>query len=340
MTTLMIGPSAQPEDDFDVPRAVTAGLPPADRVFRGGSFLVGAVVLLITGSIGVFLFLQLLPTLRTYGLHFFTQVNWDPTIGQVGIAAALVGTVLVAGIAIAVAVPIALLTALYITEYAPRWLKGALVSLIDLMAAIPSIIYGIFGFFWLEPYAAYISRWLSEYLRFFPPFQVATDPSAAYIQIAPHYYSSTAIAGLVVSMMTLPMACAVMRGVFAQAPISEREGALALGATRWGVIRSVVLPFGRGGIIGGTMLGLGRALGETIAVSVIINPTYLINFNVLQSGSITIPSLIALKWKEAGPGELHNLMAAGFVLFVLTLAVNLIAAIFITRSRSGAATEI
>jgi len=324
----------------DKPRAVSRGLPLSDRLFHGGSRAIGALVLVITGSIGVFLFLQLVPTLHTYGWHFFTQVNWLPSIGQVGVAAALVGTILVATIAICISVPLALLTALYITEYAPRWLKSWLVSLIDLMAAVPSIIYGIWGFFLLQPYAAELSRWLSQYLAFFPPFQVNTDPSAAYIQLAPHYYSSTAIAGLVVSMMVVPICCAVMRGVFAQAPVSEREGALALGATRWGVIRSVVLPFGRGGIIGGTMLGLGRALGETIAVTLIISPTYLISFNVLQSGSITIPALIALNFPEAPPGELSNLLAAGFVLFVLTLIVNLIAATIITRSRSGAATEL
>jgi len=340
MSVVLSGPPAQPGDDLDVPRPVSPGLPPADRLFHGGSRVVGAVVLVITGSIGLFLFLQLLPTLRSYGVHFFTQANWSPQIAEVGIAAAVVGTILVASIALAVSVPLALLTALYITEYAPRWLKGPMVSLIDLMAAIPSIVYGIWGFFLLQPIAMQVSRWLSQYLAFFPPFQVATDPSAPNIQLLPHYGSSTAIAGVVVAMMALPMACAVMRGVFAQAPAGEREGALALGATRWGVIRSVVLPFGRGGIIGGTMLGLGRALGETIAVAVIISPNYIINFNVLQTGSITIPSLIALRFPEASPGELSNLLAAGFVLFVLTLVVNLIAAVFITRSRSGAATEI
>jgi phosphate transport system permease protein len=331
------GPSATPDDE---PRLLSRGLPLADRLFHGGSRTIGALVLVITASIGFFLFLQLVPTLRAYGLHFFTQVNWVPGTHNVGVAAALVGTILVAVIAVGISVPLALLTALYITEYAPRWLKGPLVSLIDLMAAVPSIVYGIWGFFLLQPYAAEVSRWMSQYLAFFPPFQVNTNPSDPNIQLAPHYYSSTMIAGLVVSMMVLPICCAVMRGVFAQAPAGEREGALALGATRWGVIRSVVLPFGRGGIVGGTMLGLGRALGETIAVTLIISPVYLFNFNVLQTGSLTIPALIALRFGAATPGELSNLLAAGFVLFVLTLVVNLIAATIITRSRSGAATEI
>jgi phosphate transport system permease protein len=141
-------------------------------------------------------------------------------------------------------------------------------------------------------------------------------------------------------MMVLPIACAVMRGVFAQAPQGEREAAYALGATRWGMIRSVVLPFGRGGIIGGTMLGLGRALGETIAVLMIISLSFDINFRILQAGSSTISALIADRFGDATTVQLAALLTAGFVLFVMTLLVNTIAAIFIGRSRSGAATEI
>ena len=155
-----------------------------------------------------------------------------------------------------------------------------------------------------------------------------------------NYLGSTVMAGLVVSMMVIPIACAVMRAVFAQTPPGEKEGALALGATRWGVIRAVVVPFGRGGIIGGTMLGLGRALGETIAVLLIISTVFSINFHVLYKGSITVSALIASRFSEATPGELSTLLAAGFVLFAITMAVNFIAAMLITRSRSGAATEI
>jgi len=324
----------------DDPRLLDLGLAPSDRVFFGVARLIGGFVLVITGSIGLFLFLQLIPTLHAYGLSFFTQQNWVPPIRQVGVAAAVVGTIEVAGVAITVSVPLALLTALYITEYAPARLRSALVSLIDLMAAIPSIIYGLWGFFLLQPRLAEVERWLSAYLGWFPPFRVATDPHAAVVPLAVRFYSSTAIAGLVVAMMVTPMACAVMRGVFAQAPIGEREGAMALGATKWGVIRSVVLPFGRGGIIGGTMLGLGRALGETIAVSLIISPVVAVSLDILQTGPLTVSSLIALRFGESTPGELSALLAAGFVLFCITLIVNMVAAVFITRSRSGAATEI
>ena len=141
-------------------------------------------------------------------------------------------------------------------------------------------------------------------------------------------------------MMVTPLACAVMRGVFAQAPPGEREAALALGGTRWGVIRSVVLPFGRGGIIGGTMLGLGRALGETIAVLMVLSQIYKINLRPLQVGGLTVSSLIANRFGEATALQLKALLAAGFVLFVMTLAVNTIAGVIVTRSRSGSATEI
>jgi phosphate transport system permease protein len=340
MSVTTSGPAAPGRDE--APRRLDRGLLPSERLFHGAARSIGALVFVIMGAIGLFLGLQLIPTLRAYGWHFFTQVQWLPQLRQVGVAAALTGTFEVAAVAIVVSVPLALLTGLYISEYSPRWLRGALVSLIDLMAAIPSIIYGLWGWFLFEPQAAGVTRWLSTYLGWFPPFHVATDTHSPALQqqMAASYYGSTTIAGLVVAMMVLPICCAVMRGVFAQAPVGEREAALALGATRWGVVRTVVLPFGRGGIIGGTMLGLGRALGETVAVLLIISPHFSINFHVLQNGSLTVAALIAARWSEATPGELSTLLAAGFVLFVITMLVNLAAAVLITRSRSGAATEI
>ena len=208
------------------------------------------------------------------------------------------------------------------------------------MAAIPSIVYGLWGWYLFEPHAGQVIRWLSTYLGWFPPFHVDTDTHSAVLELGPIFYGSAAICGLVVSMMVLPIVCAVTRGVFAQAPVGEREAALALGATRWGMVRSVVLPFGRGGIIGGTMLGLGRALGETIAVAILFNLHFNINFHVLQSGTITVSSLIADRFSESTPGQVSALLAAGFVLFLITMLVNLLAATLIGRSRSGAATEI
>jgi len=153
------------------------------------------------------------------------------------------------------------------------------------------------------------------------------------------YTASAFCAGIAVAMMVLPMACAVMRQVFSQTPQGEKEAALALGSTHWGMIRTVVLPFGRGGIIGGTMLGLGRALGETIAVLLIISPEFIIKPRVLEIGTDTVSALIAGQFGEATGIQLSALLTAGFVLFVITLIVNTLAAIVVNRSRSGAGTD-
>jgi phosphate transport system permease protein len=325
--------------DFDTPRRIDPGLPPSDRAFRGLARTIGLVVLVITGSIGGFLGYQAIPTLKRYGLSFFTESQWQPQLDRVGISAVLVGTVEVALVALVVGFPLALLTALFISEYAPRRWKSFLVALVDLMAAVPSIVYGLWGALLLQPHAKFLARWLSQHLSWIPIFAVDTDPNAA-TWAQSQYIASAFIAGLCVAMMVIPMACAVMRGVFAQAPLGEREAAFALGATRWGMVRSVVLPFGRGGIIGGTMLGLGRALGETIAVLLIISPAFDIKYKILTKGTNTTSALIANGFGEATSAQLAALLTAGFVLFVITLFVNTVAAVLVSRSRSGATTEI
>jgi len=323
----------------DLPRVIHPGLPGVDRVFHGSTRSIAVLVLVIFGSIGAFLGYQAIPTFHRYGLKFLTQHDWQPRLNQIGILSTLIGTIEIALVALIIAFPLALGTALFISEYAPARIKSTLVSLIDLMAAVPSIIYGLWGALLLMPHAKFVSRWLHQTFGFIPIFKVDTDPHAA-VWAQSRYTSSAFIAGICVAMMVLPIACAVMRGVFAQAPLGEREAAYALGATRWGMIRSVVLPFGRGGIIGGTMLGLGRALGETIAVLLIISLAFDINFRILQAGSSSISALIADRFGDATTNQLAALLTAGFVLFVMTLLVNTVAAIFISRSRSGAMTEI
>jgi phosphate transport system permease protein len=323
----------------DRPRAISAGLTSADLFFRRGVAVVGATVLVITGAIGVFLGYQSIPTLQRYGLNFFVENQWQPERDIIGISAVLLGTVQVALLALLMAFPLALSTALYITEYAPARIRSALVSLIDLMAAIPSIIWGLWGFFLIQPHAIGVARWLAQHMSWVPIFHVDTDPSAA-IWAQTRFTASVFVASFPVAMMILPMACAVMRGVFAQAPLSEREAALALGGTRWGAIRTVVIPFGHGGIIGGTMLALGRALGETIAVLLIISPAFDLKIRPLEVGTETVSALIAGRFGEASPAQLSALLTAGFVLFLLTLLVNTVAAVFVNRSRSGSATEL
>ena len=323
----------------EVPRELSQTRDAGDRFFRGTATTIGLSVLVLTGAVGLFLGYQGIPTLDRYGLSFFTETQWLPQQDVVGLAAVLVGTVEVALIALLLGFPLALATALYISEYAPAMLKSTFVAMIDLMAAVPSIIYGLWGFFLLQPHALHVARWMAQYLGWFPLFAVDADASSASWPQT-KFTASAFIAGVCVSMMVIPLACAVMRSVFAQAPLGEREAALALGSTKWGMIRTVVIPFGQGGIIGGTMLALGRALGETVAVLLIISPAYDIKLNVLEVGTQTTSALIAGLFGEATTSQLSALLTAGFVLFVLTLVVNTIAAVFVNRSRSGAATEI
>ena len=342
MTAVLDLAGAPPErpEPADVPRRIDPGKTAVDTVFHGVASTIGIFVLVLTGAIGLFLGYQAIPTLRHYGTHFFTTSAWQPRIDQVGILSVLIGTVTVALVALVVAFPLAFLTALFISEYAPSWLKPTLVSLVDLMAAIPSIVVGLWGFFFLQPHLLYVAHWLNLHLGWFPLFHVTGVDSGAADWQQTRYTASAFIAGLTVATMVIPLACAVMRGVFAQAPLGEREAAYALGATRWGMIRTVVLPFGRGGIIGGTMLGLGRALGETIAVLLIISQAYDVKLRPLEIGTQTVSALIAGNFGEATAAQLSALLTAGFVLFLMTLLVNTVAAVFVTRGRSGADTEI
>ncbi|PRX91737.1 phosphate ABC transporter permease subunit PstC [Allonocardiopsis opalescens] len=335
-----------PAEGEDAPRRVKASIGPDDHVFRLLARAGGFTVLAVMSLVGVFLTYQAWQALQVAGWSFFTTSEWNPDSGVFGIAAVLTGTVLIALVAVVIAVPLAVGTALYISEYAPRGLRRTLVSLVDLMAAVPSVVYGIWGLFLLQPELLVVGpqgdglpRWLATYAGWIPIFRVdgfdPRDPIAAGTALT----SSTFIAGIVVAMMVTPIACSVMREVFSQAPAGEREGAYALGATKWGMIRTVVLPFGTGGIIGGTMLGLGRALGETIGVYLIISPVFEIQTHILENGANSVSALIALRYGEASPFAISALMAAGLALFLMTLAVNFVASSIIARSRSGAASD-
>jgi phosphate transport system permease protein len=248
----------------------------------------------------------------------------------------LTGTILIALVAVMVAFPLSTATSLYITQYAPERMRKLLVSVIDLMAAIPSVVYGLWGFYFLQSKVAPVAFWISRHFGWIPIFKVDGVQKDDPLPSMTVFTGSTLIAGLVVGMMITPVVTSIMREVFSQVPIGEREGAFALGATKWGVIRSVVLPFGKGGMIGGTMLGLGRALGETIAVYMIITPVFAVQPHILQSGAISVSSLIALSFAEASPFGLSALMAAGLTLFLVTLVINFAASSVVARSRSGA----
>ncbi|MEU6539283.1 phosphate ABC transporter permease subunit PstC [Streptomyces sp. NPDC047000] len=331
--------SGSPESERPVPRRPHAAGGLGDRLFRYQLTATGVTVLAIMAAVGVFLLIRAAQALRTGGFSFLTTAVWQPDVHHFGIAAVLTGTLLIAAVAVTLSVPLAVGTALFISDVAPRRLRRTLVTLVDLMAAVPSVVYGLWGLFFLQQHVIGLSRWLSDWFGWIPFLTVDGAKPGEPLASESVYTASTFVAGLVVALMVAPIQCSVMREVFAQAPAGEREGAYALGATRWGMIRAVVLPYGVGGVIGGTMLGLGRALGETIAVYLIISPVFAIQPHILQTGSNSVSSLIALHYGDASPFGMSALMAAGLALFLLTLAVNFTASSIVARSRSGAQSE-
>jgi phosphate transport system permease protein len=321
-----------PADD-DAPRTVVSRVSRGDLVFRVGVRAAGLSAFVITALILVFLMFRGLWAFRADGWTFFTKQDWIFVGNQFGIGGLLPDTLLIGIMASLIAIPVALATAIYISEYAPERLRRPLIAIIDLMAAIPSIVYGLWGRYFLMPRAIGVISWISSHLHWFPPFRTTVEASSST------FVGSPFIAAMVVSLMAIPIITSLSREVFSQAPQGEREGAYALGSTRWGMVRTVVLPFGRGGAIGAAMLGIGRALGETIAVVMIVSPTFLLNWHVLQTGGNSISAWIAEQWASSSHNQLSALMAAGLVLFGITLLVNSLAAIIIGRSRSGAATQ-
>ena len=304
----------------------------SDKVFRfivtGGGF----TSLVILGLIALFLLLEGLPVLQDQGIRFVTGFEWesgDPDNGipsRYGIGAMLIGTLVVSFIGLVIALPIAVGTALFLTYYAPERLKRTLTIVVDLMASIPSVIYGLWGFIILMPHAIYWAKLLHKYFDFLPFFDMP----------APVFERSPFIAGIVVGIMIVPIIAAISREVFSQVPIDRIQAAYALGATKWTMIRAVVLPFGVSGIAGGAMLGLGRAMGETIAIYLVLNIYFIPNYDILFSAGGNVASLIVARFGEAGEEELRALMAAGLVLFIVTLLVNFLSDFIVKRaSRTG-----
>jgi phosphate transport system permease protein len=320
----------QPSEDQ--PRELDTTPIPADRRYRRIARLGGIIVFALLGLIGGFLLISSWPALQEAGLDFLTTSAWGPDAEppEFGIVALLYGTVVVAVIALLIAVPLSIGTAIYINEYAPRSLRRPLTSVIDLLAAVPSLIFGIWGRAYLNDAMYGFTEFLTTHFSFIPFFRTENSTLG----------NSLFVAGMVVSLMVLPICTAVIREVFAQAPAGEKEAALALGGTRWGMIRTVVIPFGRGGIVGGSMLGLGRALGETIAVALILSPSFAVVIRILEPGGNTVAATIANEFNEAKPFGIQALLAAGLALFVLTLVVNMFAAAVVSRSRSGQGVEL
>lgn len=301
-----------------------------DRIFTNLTRLAGIFVLALMASIGGFLVWKAIPAFSDNTGNFFTTQVWFPDADPplFGIAALAFGTAISSVMAMIIAVPIAIGTALFIGFYANRKVSTSLGFVIDVLAAVPSIIYGLWGLQVLMNHMEGITKWLNDYLGFIPLF-------SNEIGI---YTKSIFIASVVLAIMILPTISALSREVFVQVPRAHREAALALGATRWEMIRMSVLPFGKPGVISATMLGLGRALGETIAVALILSAAFEINWHITEPGGNTFAANIALKWNEAGPNGLSALIASGLILFIITLVVNMIARSIIAKHKefSGA----
>jgi phosphate transport system permease protein len=316
------------------PREITTEPRTSDKVFRGLVTAGGLSSLLILGLIAIFLGYRGFEVLREEGLGFITNSDWSVTVDEnanvidsnFGLAAMLVGTILCALVAVVIALPISVFSALFLNFYAPDRLKKFLVAIIDMMAAFPSILFGIWGFLVLMPSAEYWAKLIHKYLGWIPIFDLQV----------PVYTRSPFVAGVVLAIMIIPIITSVSREVFSQAPLDRIQAAYALGATRWAMIKAVVIPHGRNGVIGGAMLGLGRAMGETVAVFTVLNIVFQVNWQVLLGAGGNVASLIILKFGEANPYEIKALMAAGLVLFMLTLLVNAIANVIVkTTGKSG-----
>ena len=256
------------------------------------------------------------PALRAFGVSFLTSSEWDPVRRNFGAASAIFGTIVTSIIALIIATPLALGVAIFLSEYAPRRLRQPVAFLVDLLAAIPSVVYGLWGIFVLVPM---LRQHVIPFLR--DTLHLGVTPLFS----GPAYGNSMLAAGLILAIMVLPYISSVSREVLLAVPRSQREAALALGATRWETIQKAVLPFARTGVIGGIILGLGRALGETMAVTMLIGNRHEISASLLAPG-YTMASLIANEFSEASDDlHLSALMAVGFVLLVLTLVVNALA---------------
>jgi phosphate transport system permease protein len=332
VTDTTLGSAAPAFGATRTPRVIVDTPSRSDRLFDLTTLGAGLLVLVLLTLVGVFLLWQGRHAWAYAGWHFFTTTAWSTNTKHVtiGVLGLLFGTVIVALIAVAIAVPMGVFAALFISEYAPLQMRKVLQGLIDVLAAIPSLLFGLWAFLTLQYQIEPLSRWLTTYFGWIPIF--ATSNGASLL-------SSMFIAGIVVSLMCVPIVASICRAVFAQTPPGEKEAALALGATKWGMIRTVVLPYGKGGIIGGSMLGLGRALGETIAVTLILPQVPHISLHFLEEGGGTIAGFIAQR-AGSDPFTVSGLMAIGLVLFCLTLVTNLIASTIVSRSRSGAAVDL
>jgi phosphate transport system permease protein len=307
----------------------------SDRIFRSVMTFGGIFSFIVLAAIFAYLFLRSTPVFREFGLGFITNSQWvsgdglpasagstDPAV--FGLFPMLYGSTLIAVVAMLISLPISVALALGIVFYLPKKLSTTVTLITDLAASIPSVIFGLWGLFVLVPHAKYWAALLDQYLGFIPVF-------SSEFKV---FDQSPFVASIVLAIMITPIITSVSREIFSQTPPDLVQGAYALGATKSAMIRSIVMPFGRSGVIGGAMLGLGRALGETVAVFFVLNLVYdKTNWlKILDSEGGSVASLIVAKYGEASEFELAGLFGAGLVLFLLTLAANLVASAIVNQT--------
>jgi phosphate ABC transporter permease protein PstC len=296
-----------------------------DRALRFGLTALAAAILALIAYFFIKLIDESSLAFDRFGVFGFTFTNnWDVSREVFGALPLLVGTLITAAVALLIGVPVAVATALYVTELCPRRLRGPLTVMVELLAAVPSVVYGLWGVFVLVPKLRPAEQWFSDTFSFLP--------FVGGHVAGPGYF----VAGLILAIMILPIVSAITREVMATVPPDHKEAALALGATRWEMIRTAILPYSRAGIAGAAMLGLGRAIGETIAVTLVIGNAPTIGKQIFDQG-YSLAAVIANEFGEAANKPIHksSLIAAGLVLFVLTLLVNLLARWFVNRGRHG-----
>ena len=300
-----------------------------DLIFAGLARSAGVLVLILLGAIIVELFIGGLPAFRKFGFQFLVSTEWDPVQQEFGAAVSVFGTIVTAVLALLLAVPLAFGIAFYLTELAPQWLRRPVGTAIELLAAVPSIIYGMWGFFVIVPLMAqYVQPVLID--------NIGELPIIGGLFQGPAFGTGIFTAALILAIMIIPFIAATMRDVFLTVPPVFKESAYGLGCTTWEVMRAIVIPYTRVSVIGGIMLGLGRALGETMAVTFVIGNTNRIATSLFGPGN-TIASIVALEFPESETGSLKlaSLLALGFILFVISFIVLAISRILLKPRLKG-----
>jgi phosphate transport system permease protein len=324
MTAVLTPPPVESHEVDDTPIHINRSVTRADRIFRFVLASSSLVVLLILAAVVVFLSVHGWSALMQGGIHFITDPTWSPDSGHFGAMPLLVGSVAIAVVAVLIAGPVSLAAALMINEYAPIWMRSFLTGTVDMLATVPSIVYGFWGLYLISNVQAAPAKWLVDHFAFVPFFRTPTPGE---------FVQSIFACGLISAATIVPIITSVSREVMAQAPRDACEAALGLGGTRWGMVTDVILPFSRSGIVGAFLLGFGRGLGETMIVVLVLSKANHLTYALMgPNGLGSIAKEITEDFTTASPLDQSALILLGLVLFGTTLLVNIVARLIVTRS--------